>query len=158
MLHIEYTSIYRLSSLSISHFIFLTWYQSHCSGFLVPMVISGVLLLPSLSSSSHCQKQVIAIKPQLLQPSNPIYSLINSSNHDHEFIDRLSQTKPNRKHPEPCLHMPPRPVEAFYESNMHLTYHHAPPDLPMCQHTLDPRAPGVPRASHSLRVATSALR
>ena len=61
------------------------------------MVTSGVLLLPSLSSSSHCQKQVIAIKTQLLQPSDPIYSLINSLNHGHEFID---QTVPNKTQSE----------------------------------------------------------
>ena len=41
----------------------LIWYQSHPSDFLVPVDISGVLPLPSPSSSSHCQKRVTAVTP-----------------------------------------------------------------------------------------------
>ena len=37
----------------LCHFIFLIWYQSHSSDFLVPVDISSVLPLPSPSSSSH---------------------------------------------------------------------------------------------------------
>jgi len=43
--------------------IWLLWYQSHSSNFLVLVDIFGVLPLPLLSSSSHCQKRVIAVTP-----------------------------------------------------------------------------------------------
>jgi len=70
VIYTKYTSIYRLFSLSLSHFILLTWYQSHCFDFLVPTVISDVLPLPLPSSSnrsklppsshshSHCNPQI----------------------------------------------------------------------------------------------------
>ena len=45
----------------LSHFTLLTWYQSHSSDFLVPMDISGVLPLPSPSSSSHYQKRATVV-------------------------------------------------------------------------------------------------
>ena len=48
----------------------LTWYQSHSSDFLVPVDISGVLLLPSPSSSRHCQKRATAVTPTVLQYSD----------------------------------------------------------------------------------------
>ena len=48
---------------SFSRFILLTWYQSHSSDFLVPVDISGVLPLPSPSSSSHYQKRVTVVTP-----------------------------------------------------------------------------------------------
>ena len=63
VIHTKYTYIYRLFSLSLSHFIFLTWHQSHCSDILVPVVIFGFLLLPLLSSSSHYQKRVTTVTP-----------------------------------------------------------------------------------------------
>ena len=50
-------------SVFLSHFILLTWYQSHSSDFLVPVDISGVLPLPSPSSSRHCQKRATAVTP-----------------------------------------------------------------------------------------------
>ena len=58
-----YTHQYTDYSIFLSHFILLTWYQSHSSDFLVPVDISGVLPLPSPSSSSHCQNQVTAVTP-----------------------------------------------------------------------------------------------
>ena len=59
--HYYFTHQYTDYSVVFSHFIFLTWYQSHSFDFLVPVNISGVLLLPSPSSSIHCQKRVIAV-------------------------------------------------------------------------------------------------
>ena len=53
-------------SVFLSHFILLTWYQSHSSDFLVPVDISGVLPLPSPSSSRHCQKRATAVTPIVL--------------------------------------------------------------------------------------------
>ena len=50
-------------SVFLSHFILLTWYQSHSSDFLVPVDISDVLPLPSPSSSSHCQKRATTFTP-----------------------------------------------------------------------------------------------
>ena len=47
----------------LSHFILLTWYQSHSSNFLAPVDISGIFSLPSSSSKSHCQKRVTAVTP-----------------------------------------------------------------------------------------------
>ena len=58
-----YTHQYIDYSVFLSHFILLTWYQSHSSNFLAPMDISGVLLLPLPSFSSHCQKRVTAVTP-----------------------------------------------------------------------------------------------
>ena len=46
---------------SLSHFLLLTWYQSHSSDFLVFVNIFGVLPLTSPSSNSHCQKWVTTI-------------------------------------------------------------------------------------------------
>ena len=58
-----FTHQYTDYSVFLSHFILLTWYQSHSSDSLVPVDIFGVLPLPSLSSSSHCQKRAIAVTP-----------------------------------------------------------------------------------------------
>ena len=58
-----YTHQYTDYLVFLSHFILLTWYQSHSSDFLVPVDISGVFPLPSPSSSSHCQNQVTAVTP-----------------------------------------------------------------------------------------------
>ncbi|XP_050248564.1 receptor-like protein EIX2 [Quercus robur] len=44
------------------------WFYSQSSDFLVPVDISGVLSLPSPSSSSHCQKRVTAVTPTV--PAN----------------------------------------------------------------------------------------
>ena len=60
-------NIQTIQSFSLSHFILLTWYQSHSSDFLVPVGISGVLPLPSPSSSRHCQKRATAVTPTVLQ-------------------------------------------------------------------------------------------
>ena len=57
---------------SFSCFILLTWYQSHSSDFLVPVDISGVLPLPSPSSSSHYQKRVTVVTPTVPSLSNII--------------------------------------------------------------------------------------
>ena len=58
-----FTHQYTDYSVFLSHFILLTWYQSHSSDFLVPVDISGVLPLPSPSSSRHCQKRATAVTP-----------------------------------------------------------------------------------------------
>ena len=58
-----FTHQYTDYSVFLSHFILLTWYQSHSSDFLVPVDISNVLLLLSPSSSSHCQKRVTTVTP-----------------------------------------------------------------------------------------------
>ena len=134
VIHTEYTSIYRLFSLSLSHFIFLTWYQSHCSDFLVSVVISSVLLLPLPSSNNHYQKRVTVVKP--LQSLDPIYSLIKSLNHSHELIDQTipSKTQPKTSWSEFVMlqHMPP---EVSMKSNRRLMRHHAPPVPLMRLHT-----------------------
>ena len=54
-----HTHQYTDYSVFLSHFILLTWYQSHSFDVLVPIDIFGVLSLPSPSSSSYCQKRVI---------------------------------------------------------------------------------------------------
>ena len=61
--HYYFTHQYTDYSVVFSHFIFLTWYQSLSSDFLVPMDISSILSLPSSSSNSYCQKRVTAVKP-----------------------------------------------------------------------------------------------
>ena len=58
-----YTHQYIDYSVFLSHFILFTWYQSHSSDSLVPVDISGVLPLPSTSSSRHCQKRATAVTP-----------------------------------------------------------------------------------------------
>ena len=133
--HTEYTSIYRLFSLSLYYFISLTWYQSYCSDFLVFVVISSVLLLPLPSSNNHCQKQVTTVKP--LQSSDPVCSLIKLLNHDHKLIDQTipSKTQPKTSWSEfvTLQHAPP---EVSAKSNTCLMRHHAPPVPLTCLHTL----------------------
>ena len=58
-----FTHQYTDYSVFLSHFTLLTWYQSHSSNFLVPVDISGILSLPSPSSSSHYQKRATAVTP-----------------------------------------------------------------------------------------------
>ena len=72
--------IYRLFSLSLFHFIFLTWYQSQCSDFLAPVVFFGIFLLPLPLSSTHCQKRVTAVRsttPKTLGSSPSIHHPAN---------------------------------------------------------------------------------
>jgi len=59
IIYIEYTNYL----VFLSHFIFLIWYQSQCSGFLALVVFSDIFSLPLPSSSTYCQKQVTTVRP-----------------------------------------------------------------------------------------------
>ena len=58
-----FTHQYTDYSVFLSHFMFLTWYQSQCFDFLAPVVFSDIFTLPLPLSSAHCQKQVSAVRP-----------------------------------------------------------------------------------------------
>ena len=104
-----YTHQYTDYSVFLSHFILLTWYQSHSSNFLVPMDISGVLLLPSPSSSSHCQKRVTAVTPIVPatlgyhRSAHPIAKAKAQS--DRIANPEQNPTKNSQKLHHTCLHM-----------------------------------------------------
>uniref|UniRef100_A0A7N2R8Y2 Retrovirus-related Pol polyprotein from transposon TNT 1-94-like beta-barrel domain-containing protein n=1 Tax=Quercus lobata TaxID=97700 RepID=A0A7N2R8Y2_QUELO len=85
--------------------------KSHSSDFLVPMDISGVLLLPSPSSSRHCQKRVTAVMPTV-----PVTLGSHCSAHptvktkaqsDRTDNPEQNPTKNGQKTPHTRLHAPP---------------------------------------------------
>ena len=98
-----YTHQYTDYSVFLSHFILLTWYQSHSSDFLVPVDISGVLPLPSPSSSSHCQNQVTTVTPTV--PATLGY---HRSAHPTAKAKAQSDrtANPNQEWPETTSHAP----------------------------------------------------
>ena len=119
------------------------------------MVISVVLLLPSSSSSNHCQKRVIAIKP--LQSLDHVHSLIKSLNYSHKLID---QTIPSKTQPKTSWS---ELLRTYMRRQKFLRFKHAPYVLPraartshmlvLCHHALH----AVPRAWFSPCEAMLAL-
>ena len=104
--------IYKIFSLSLSYFIFLTWYQSYCSDILVPVIIFSALLLPSPSSSSYCQKQVTvvtSIVPATLESHHFVHQTAKAKA-QHDKIANLEQnpTKNSQKGPNTHPHTLPK--------------------------------------------------
>ena len=95
---------------SFSHFIFLTWYQSHSSDFLVPVDISGILPLPSPSSSSHCQKRVTIVTPTVPATLGSHCSahptIKGKALSDRKDNPEQNPTKNDQKTPHMRLHVP----------------------------------------------------
>ena len=105
-----FTHQYTDSSVFLSHFILLTWYQSHSSDFLVPVDISGVLPLPSPSSSHHCQKRATAITSTVLATLGYQRSA-HSIAKEKSLKDRIANLEQNpskngQKLHHTCLHAP----------------------------------------------------
>ena len=132
---------------SFSHFIFLTWYQSHSSNFLVLVDISGVLSLPSPSSSSHCQKRVTAVTPTV-----PATLGSHCSTHPTVKAKALSDrtdnpeqnpTKNGQKALHMRLHAPPEVSASRARAPRVVTLTHAP-------HALDQTSSHAPTSFHEL--------
>ena len=121
----------------------LTWYQSHSSDFLVPVDISGVLPLPSPSSSRHCQKRATAVTPTVLQHSDINVLCIQLPNNRHRKIERPIPSKTQPRTARNCitrastrrlkflphehaLHAPPRAVCTCHAPHAPVTRTHAP--------------------------------
>ena len=89
-----FTHQYTDYSVFLSHFILLTWYQSHSSDFLVPVDISGVLPLPSPSSSRHCQKRATVVTPTV--PATLEYQrCVHSTAKEQAQKDRTANSEQN---------------------------------------------------------------
>ena len=132
---------------SSSYFIFLTWYQSHSSDFLVPVDISGVLPLPSPSSSNHCQKRVTAVMPT-------VPATLGSRHSAHPTVkakvlsDRIDNPEQNpTKNGQKTSHTRPHALPEFSASRTRATRAatslHA-PSLSLTRHTRQTSRP--PRA------------
>ena len=97
-------------SVFFSHFILLTWYQSHSFDFLVPVDISSVLPLPSPSSSRHCQKRAIAVTstvPTTLGYQRSAHSTTKEkAQKDRTANPEQNPTKNGQKLQHTRLHMP----------------------------------------------------
>ena len=113
-------------SVFLSHFTLLTWYQSYFSDFLISVDISGVLPLPSPSSSGHCRSESPPSCPQSLQLSDIIVLLIQLPKQRHKvteqpipsktlprkarkYITRASTRRLKFRPHEHALDVPPRP-------------------------------------------------
>ena len=136
----------------------LTWYQSHSSDFLVPVDISGVLPLPSPSSSRHCQKQATAVTPTV--PATLGYQRsMHSTAKEQAWKDRTTNPKQNpTKNGQKLHHMRLHaPAEVSASRARAVGTCHAPHAPPTRQSMLThaPHAPHAPAAA-SLP-ATSAL-
>ena len=128
-----YTHQYTDNSVFLSHFILLTWYQSHSSDFLVPMDISGVLPLPSPSSSSHCQKRITIVTPISLQLSDLIVLLIQLLKQRHRVIE---QTIPRKTQPRTARNHLTRTLTRQLKFLPYVHALHAPPRSVTRDHAL----------------------
>ena len=81
----------------------LTWYQSHSFDFLVPMDISGVLPLPSPSSSRHCQKRATAVTPTVLQYSDINVLCIQLPKNRHRKTEQSIPSKTQPRTARNCI-------------------------------------------------------
>ena len=138
-----------------------TWYQSHSSDFLVLMDISGVLLLPSPSSSSHCQKRVTAVTP-IVPATLGYHRSAHPTVKAKALSDRTDNPEQNpTKNGQKTAHTRPHAPPEFSASRTRATravpLTHA-PHVPDQQASTRPHAPSrAPRASLASRTATSAL-
>ena len=154
--HYYFTHQYTDYSVVFSHFIFLTWYQSLSSDFLVPMDISSILSLPSSSSNSYCQKRVTAVKPTA--PRTLGFCQFYWSNRQSQgtyWKIWQSWGKPNQERPKTTSHVPTRTGWSFCLTNTHL---HTPSVLYTRLTRREHLCHALPRAYPVLRPATSALK
>ena len=123
-MYLLYTHQYTDSSVFLSHFILLTWYQSHSSDFLIPVDISGVLPLPSPSSSRHCQKRATAVTPTVLQHLDINVLCIQLPNNRHRKTEHPIPSKTQPRTARNCITRAPTRRLKFLPHEHAL---HAPP-------------------------------
>ena len=151
-----YTYINIQTIQSFSHFIFLTWYQSQSSDFLVPVDVSGVLLLPSPSSSSHCQKRVTVVTPTVpatlgshcsTHPTVKAKALSDRTDHPEQ-----NPTKNDQKTLHTRLHVPLEFSASRARTPRAATLTHAPyaPDQTSSTRHTRSHAPHAPASFHEL--------
>ena len=140
---------------SLSHFILLTWYQSHSSDFLVFVDIFGVLSLPSPSSSRYCQKRATAVTPTVLQHSNINVLCIQLPKNRHRKTEQSIPSKTQPRTAKNCTTRAPTRRLKF------LPHEHAQPRAVNISYVLtraSSHAPHVlpcaPRACSASRIAT----
>ena len=128
-------------SVFLSHFILLTRYQSYSSNFLVPMNISGVLPLPSPSSSSHYQKRVTAITPTTPKTLGfRQFCWSNCQSQGTYWQIFRSWAKPNKDLPKTTPHAPPRAATCLHTLGTRHSHASHAPHVPTSFHAL-PRQP-----------------
>ena len=107
------------------------------------MDISGVLPLPSPSSSRHCQKQATAVTPTVLQHSNINILCIQLPKNRHR---KTEQPIPSKTEPRMARNCITRALTRWLKFLPHEHALHAPPRAPTRQSTLT-HAPHVPAAA-----------
>ena len=120
--------IYKIFSLSLSYFIFLTWYQSYCSNILVLVIIFSALLLPSPLSSSYCQKQVTAVTsivPTTLESHRSVHQTTKANaQRDRTANPEQNPTKNSQKGQYTRLHALPESSDFRTRAPRAATLHH----------------------------------
>ena len=101
------------------------------------MDISGVLPLPSPSSSRHCQKWATAVTPTILQHSDINVLCIQLPNNRHRKIEHLIPSKTQPRTARNCITRAPTRRLKFLPHKHAL---HTPPRAVTCRQYL-PRAP-----------------
>ena len=150
-----YTHQYTDYSVFLSHFILLTWYQSNSSDFLVPVDISGILLLPSPSSNSHCQKRAIAVTPTVPVTLGYQHSAHSTAKEqaqkDRTANPEQNPTKNGQKLNHTRLHAP---AEVSTSRARATTCRQYPPRASRASPTLPHAPPRAPRACYASHPAT----